>query len=457
MSSRRFRADPGLGGRTLLERRPGGPGYWIAVLALTLLSVAGAAMLFELATSGDQQLSRWAYPAATLVFLLSSLMSAPVLAFTTRVGRGFWGAALRRPAELFGVAGLIVTPSFALLLQLPSGAERPSIWFGWPGAPVVWDSLAIILLSLLGLALLYLNSLPDRAGRRRRHGRGRDGSPRWRGGRRQWQALSKGLVLLGALYTIFFCFTQLLVASDLTLTLVPHWSNAILPAYLAISGFQAGLAASLVVLALVRRESQDEMLLDPAPFHLGGKLLLAFALLWFYFWWSEFLTYWYGRTPTEIWLLGLLMFGPYFGLFALSFGLNFLLPLVLLVWNPIRNSVVGPASVAVLVLIGNFVDRVRLYAASWSAADLPPTGEVLAQIPGRPLEAEQVPALPVALVPDLVSAMAAVGLLSGVGLLYLLALRAVPAVAVWELRAVDRLTIERPYLETSVEIVARPN
>ena len=53
-----------------------------------------------------------------------------------------------------------------------------------------------------------------------------------------------------------------------------------------------------------------------------GSWLLALSLLYFYFTWAEFLTYWYGRTPEEVWLLGLLMFGSYAGLFYPAFALS---------------------------------------------------------------------------------------------------------------------------------------
>ncbi|MBI5434580.1 MAG: hypothetical protein HZA52_17245, partial [Planctomycetes bacterium] len=55
-----------------------------------------------------------------------------------------------------------------------------------------------------------------------------------------------------------------------------------------------------------------------------GKILLALCLLWFYFWWADFLTFWYGRLPNEENILQLLMFGPYRTAFILSFILNFL-------------------------------------------------------------------------------------------------------------------------------------
>jgi hypothetical protein len=423
-------------------RWPDGRGFWLAVIALAVLAAGAVVALGLLAAGGPEPRARWGYTAATLAFLLSAAQAAPILALVSRLGRGHWGIPLRRAAELFAVAGLVTAPLTVLLLvQLPPTGERPSIWFGWPGAPLLWDSVAVALLALVGLALLYVASVPDRtrAGRAQRLG-----SVRWLGSVRQWKVLSLGVVLLGALYAILFVFVQVLVASDLALGLVPGWDSAILPAQLAISGFQAGLAATVLVAAGLHRSAAWHESVDVAAFQAAGKLLLALALFWFYFWWSELLTYWYGRLPEERWLLELLMFGPYFGLFLASMLLNFLLPTVLLIWNGVRDSVAGPTLVAALVLVGTLVDRVRIFVAAWS--EMPPSLE-------HPMSAP----LPPTHWPGPIDLVIVIGALAAVGLLYLLALRLVPAVSLWELRWGERLAVERHFLDIEVDVVARPS
>jgi len=126
---------------------------------------------------------------------------------------------------------------------------------------------------------------------------------------------------------------------------------------------------------------------QPVPretFHACARLLLALALLWFYFTWSELLTYWYGRTPQELELLTLLMFGPTsLPLFVLSACLCCLIPVALLIWNPIRGSVAGTTLVAALVVIGLYVDRIRIFSVAWSvpAQPGPLEGVVLVGVP----------------------------------------------------------------------------
>jgi molybdopterin-containing oxidoreductase family membrane subunit len=411
----------------------------VAVAILAVLSTFGLLSLLLLVADGAEPRARWGYPAATLAFLLSAAQAAPILALVSRLGRGFWGIPFRRPAELLAVAGLVTAPLFILVaLQLPPPGERPSIWFHWPGAPVLWDGLAVVLLALLGLALLHASSLPDRqAGR----------PAGWTGARRQWRVLSSGVVLLGALYATLFIFVHLLLVGDLALSLVPGWGSAVMPAFHAVSAFQAGLATAVLAAAWLRRSTRWRAALDPTAFHAAGKLLLAMALLWFYFWWSEFLTYWYGATPEERWLLELLVFGPYFGPFLVAFGLCFALPTLLLIWNRVRNSVAGPTFAAALVLVGSFADRIRIFVAAWSVAHLPPDAVRTAQVaPVPPLQ-----------LPSLLDLLVLLGAPAAVLLLCLLALRLVPPVSLWEHHWGERLRVERPYLDTEVEILARPS
>jgi molybdopterin-containing oxidoreductase family membrane subunit len=451
---------------------------WWILGALAIVALAGLGALVGMAAEGPEPRAKWGYAAGTLAWLLSTAQTAPILALTTRLAKGYWAVPLRRAAELFTVAGLVTTPLFIVLLfQLPDWRGRWSIWFDWPGGPQLHDSLALITLSLAGLALLYLTCLPDLAGTRdaetggrgdaARGGRGDaetrghgdtgidaltasprlrvSASPRlalgWSGAAGQWRALTAGIVLLGVFYFMLLVFVHVFIVSDLAISLVPGWRSAIIPPYHGVSALQAGVATTILALFALRRFGGLEAHIGLHPFWGAAKMLLALSLLFFYFTWAELLTTWYGRTPEELFLLELLMFGPYLPLFVASFCLNFVLPFALLIWNPIRVSINGPAAVAALVVAGNLVDRLRIYVAAWSVAG--PVGQHLEHAPSAHL-----PTLPELLV--------MLGAPAAVLLLYLLALRLVPPISLWEYRARALLSIERPYLRTEVAVVGKP-
>jgi len=417
------------------------------VLVLGLLAMGSIVALSLLAADGPEPRARWAYLAATLSFILSTAQAAPILALATRLTRGYWSVPLRRLAELGAVAGLVTAPLCILLLfQLPDWHHRPSIWQDWPGAPLLWDTIAVTLLAVLGMLLLHVAALPDFAAAR---DAGAGGLTRlralgWRGTIRQWRVLSYGLTLLGACYLMLYTLVHLLVVSDLALSLVPHWNSAVIPPYHALSGVQGGVAATVLALGLLRRTAGPERV-EASAFHACGIILLVLALIWFWFVWSEFVTLWYGRMPHEQWLLGLLMFGPGLVPFLAAFGLCFLLPTVLLIWNPIRNSVRGPVVVAALTLVGLLADRVRIFGAAWSVA-----GPVL------PHEAP-LPPLPAFPLPGLLDLLIVVGLPAAVLCLGLLVLRLLPPLPLWEGRAVDLLTVEEPLARARVAVVGKPS
>jgi Ni/Fe-hydrogenase subunit HybB-like protein len=396
------------------------------IAALALLSILGVVGLLSLAAAGPEPRARWGYLAATTAFVLGAAQLAPVLAFVSRLGRGFWGAPLRRIADLFALAGLVTAPLLIVLLQqLPDWLGRPSIWSDWPGAPRVWDAVAAVALALTGAGLVWLTTRPERH------------PARWSGASRQWRVLTTGLVAMGAFYTMLAVFVHLLVSSDLALSLVPGWHSAVIPAYHVVSGFEAAVALVIVATAMVRPEAHLE------TFHASAKLLLALALLWFYLVWCELLTYWYGRTPDEQGLLSLFMFGPGSGLFLVAFVCEFLAPVLVLMWNAARSNNRAVTGVAAVVVIGSYVDRLRLYVGAWSVA--------------TPRAEEHLPdVLPPLALPGLPEIAASVGTLALVALVLLVLVRRVPWVSTWEMKAVERLVRERRLLRTRVSVIGRP-
>lgn len=294
-----------------------------------------------------------------------------------------------------------------------------------------------------GLALLYWASIPDMARSRGGGGKltflGRLAFS-WTGSGRQWRVLKAGLLLLGVFYLLMLVFVQSLFASDFVVSLVPGSKDALFPAYHVMTALQTATALVTLTLFLLRKWGGLQDYIGPATFKGLGRLLLVVTLLWFYFWWSGFIVMWYGRRPEEELLLELFVTGPNRPFFALSLGLNFVVPFLLLLFNPIRKSILGPSIVSVLVLLGTLFDRIRLFTASFSMTE---SGNAITR-------------LPPARVPDWIDLFILLGGLSGLALTFLASIRLLPVLSWWEITEGLKLQAERTLGRKKVIMVAKP-
>ena len=172
-----------------------------------------------------------------------------------------------------------------------------------------------------------------------------------------------------------------------------------------------------------------------------SKLLLALCLLWFYFWWASFFTYWYGRTPAEQSVLKLLMTETYRIPFFLSFGLSFVVPFVILMWNVVRKTIWGPTLAAAIVLVGTLINVVRYYVTAFSIED-------------STLHALEI--APAANTPGLNDVLVVVGGLAGAVLTYMLATRVFPIISMWEMREGLLLQRVRRFMKIDIRVMAKP-
>ncbi|MCH8828989.1 MAG: phosphatidylglycerophosphatase A, partial [Planctomycetes bacterium] len=246
-----------------------------------------------------------------------------------------------------------------LLWVLPSLEDgRRTLWFfstdpasEFANVPIysphIWATAAIVFLVLTGLALLWVSMLPDLASMRDnatgwRQRWGRRLAPHWRGTPHQWNMLNHRTGTLGALYFMMLVFVHFLISVDFLMTLVPGWIDALFPVTHAANALQAGVATMLLTMFFLRKFGgyKDYITLD--QMWALGKLLFALSLLWFWFWFSSFNVLWYGKKPNEQAVLELLIKGPYQPAFMAAFILNFVVPLLTMMWNPLRKSLWGP-------------------------------------------------------------------------------------------------------------------
>lgn len=432
-------------------------GFKILAAALAVLALLGiAGTVFRLVESGSDR-ADWGYYAATLAWMLTVFGGAPMVAIAPMVAKANWVRPVARIATL-GAIGTAVTTLLLipLLFVLPplveDGIRRRSIWFDSPVyAPHAWDLLALAGLALAGLALAYVSAIPDLAAIRdhgdgwrqrwgRRLARGFYGTPS------QWEWLRMRIGVLGAFYFAMLIFVNFLISTDFAMSLVPGWKDAIFPMYHTLSSLQSGVAFAILGLWAARRWGGMREYIGRDQMWSLGKLLLATSLLWFYFFWSAYIVFWYGRTTADQMTIDLLVTGPYVYGFWAAFTMCFVAPWWVLMWNKVRDSLWGPPVAAVIVLIGMFIDRVRLYVAAWTAAPEPGSlnEKVLTQLPATHW-------------PDVFDVFVMVGAPALAVLLTLLVTRLVPAVSLWEVQQSRLISKPVRFLRGHAVLVGKPD
>ena len=436
--------------RDTFSRALGSSGaYRVTLLVLFLLFVGGVAGFAMRLSAGMEDRGPWGYYAAVFGFLFTVGQAAPMVAFVPRLARARWHGPLVRAAQVVAVAGLLNVLLFIPLLWLvPSSAVRTTVWFDWPwGAPHFFDTIFVLMLVMNGFAFLWVQAMPDLASLRVQsggtHRLARLLSGSFIGTPKQWKVQRIALAVLGGCYVMNFIFVQSLISLDYVMTLVPGWKSSMFPAFYSINGLLAATATTIVVMAVIRRFYGLQRYITVDQFWNVAKIMLALNLAWAYHWWSDFLTTWYGRIPREtVVTIGTRSFGENTGLFVIAFISCFLLPLLILMWNPWRKSVAGPTVVASLSLFGIFIQRIIDYVPAYLSTQDPLDHELHEAI-----------AIPWPGLPDV---LIIVGGLAGAIFLVTWAVKALGPLSNWEMQEGVLLRRNEKFLNTEVPYVIKP-
>ncbi len=120
----------------------------------------------------------------------------------------------------------------------------------------------------------------------------------------------------------------------------------------------------------------------------------------------------------------------------------FILPMWTLMWNFIRVSINGPAILAVFILFGTLLDRVRLAVGAWATEGI--NDKYLAVVPNT-------------VWPDLFDIFMFLGMFSGAALLYIGVTRFLPVLSVWEMQQSRLITKPGNFMRARVQIVGKPD
>ena len=222
----------------------------------------------------------------------------------------------------------------------------------WLNAPFFWARAGIVMAIWLGLVQLLRRSFTAVAAGETTANRG-------------------SLVRNCVFFLLLFALTISVASWDWTMSLEPEWFSTMRGVYGFAGTFLGGIAAICVV-ALLGGGPGGRMLTSDQRHDLG-KLLFAFSMFWAYIWFCEFMLIWYANVPEET---------PYFFtrlhegwgfLFWLNPVMNFGLPFLILLSAHTKRNPAVLLQVALLVLMGRFLDTYLMVVPSTGASPSVPT------------------------------------------------------------------------------------
>lgn len=355
------------------------------LLRLLWVLLGAGVLTFLLEATGPNRLRTWQIFLVNFLFWSGMAQGGLVFAATYDVVRARWGGAVKRLAQGLGA---FLPVSFLLFFLLLAGRQ---VLFPWVNQPIpgkrAWlntpflfarDGIGLSILYGLGLASLYY-SLRSDLGRAVTHGG--DSLPRisalltrgWRGLEEERGRSQRVLSILLPILLFTYATVFSLIGFDLVMALDPRWYSTLFGAYFFMSSFYLGLAAVAILAVLARRRLGLEEQIGRKQFHDLGTLLFGFCLVTGDFFWSQFVVMWYGNLPEETEYLILRGYEmPWAPLTWTVLLVSFIIPFLLLLSRRVKESPRTLLAIALVILVGMWIERYSLVVPSlWHRPGLP--------------------------------------------------------------------------------------
>ncbi|HUS95221.1 MAG TPA: hypothetical protein VMX97_00615 [Hyphomicrobiaceae bacterium] len=311
----------------------------IAILAGVVL-IAGAAIAPE---------RTWSNLLVAAFYLATLGLGGALFIALSYITGASWNVAFRRVPE--AMAGTLPLTGIGLLAVLlirmeqygwhPHGEGDPgTFWFKelWCNPPF-WAARAVVYIGLwvvLSRAIIAVSRRQDQSGD---------------------VHLTFVNKRLSALFLVVYAITFSLASCDWLMLLEPMWFSTIWGVY-NFSGMIQATVAAMVILCLVLRRHGGPLHDSFTDDHLHdlGKLLLGFSCFWMYIWFSQYMLIWYANIPEETSYFISRTHGPWGPIMVLNVVLNWIVPFFFLLPRPCKRSGGVMAKIAVVVLIGRWVD-----------------------------------------------------------------------------------------------------
>lgn len=149
-----------------------------------------------------------------------------------------------------------------------------------------------------------------------------------------------------------------MIAWDFEMTMIPNWHSASYGVYHFVSNFQFFLAFFSIFLFFLLRSGKLTNPIKPFVFNYLAQFMLAFTILWTYFYFTQYLIMWYGRLPEEMDRYDQMMLNNLAPIWWTFLTCKFIIPfLSFAIWTPNRHNPVVIVVVACFIVVGTWLER----------------------------------------------------------------------------------------------------
>lgn len=351
--------------------------YWpmVGFFAACLLATAASwavVIVMGLGVTGLNRPVMWGFFVTNFVFWIGISHAGVMLSAILRLSKAEWRRPATRAAEVLTVFSLMVAASNIfmhigrvwrlLYWALPYDFAR-GIWPNVRSA-LIWDPSAITTYLTGSILFVIVALIPDLAVIRDRTTGFRHQiysilALGWRGSPRQWKLQIVAGFLLSALLLPVFVSVHSIVSWDFAAAVsVESWHSTIFAPYFVIGAVHSGVSGVVTVMIAMRYLYKWDKYVRPEHLDALGKLLIAIATAWFYFFVMEIMFSLYMLEGQEIALRELQVFQwPFAPLFLIFIFASYIIPVPLWLSKNVRRSPWAMFVTTILVNIGMWIER----------------------------------------------------------------------------------------------------
>jgi Ni/Fe-hydrogenase subunit HybB-like protein len=254
----------------------------------------------------------------------------------------------------------------------------PSTMGIWPQfrSPLIWDVFAVSTYGTVSLMFWFVGLLPDLATLRdRAKSRWQQVifgmlSMGWRGSARHWHRYQVAYLLLAGLATPLVLSVHTVVSFDFATGIVPGWHTTIFPPYFVAGAIYSGFAMVLTLAIPMRKAYGMEGFITLRHLEQMAKVMLATGLIVAYGYFIEFFMAFYSGNKFDVFLAKQRLHGPYAPFYYALILCNILTP-QLLWFKKVRRNIPALFVMSLIINIGMWLERFVIVVISLTRDFMP--------------------------------------------------------------------------------------